>query len=90
MSNSLKSSEKKLISISALAKEIRLIDKKGNPLTHVIRFWESKFSYLKPIKFSSNRRFYSKKMINRYKFVKYLLKEKGMTIEGAKKILKKI
>ena len=61
MSNSLKISEKKLISISALAKEIRLIDKKGNPLTHVIRFWESKFSYLKPIKFSSNRRFYSKK-----------------------------
>ena len=89
MSNLLKMSKQKLINISALAKEIHLIDKKGNPLTHVIRFWESKFTQLKPIKFSGNRRYYSKKIINRYKFVKYLLKEKGMTIDGAKKILKK-
>ena len=83
----LKMSKQKLINISALAKEIHLIDKKGNPLTHVIRFWESKFTQLKPIKFSGNRRYYSKKDINLLKLIYELLKKQGYTIAGAKKLL---
>ncbi len=81
--------KQKLINISQLAKEIGLIDKKGKPLNYIIRFWETKFVNLKPIILTGGRRYYSKKLINRYKFVRYLLKEKGITINGAKMILKK-
>tara|TARA_X000000368_G_scaffold409033_1_gene390429 strand:+ start:843 stop:1229 length:387 start_codon:yes stop_codon:yes gene_type:complete len=81
--------KEKLIDISTLAKKIGLIDKKnGKPLTHTLRFWESKFYQIKPTILSGNRRYYSKRNIEIIHLINFLLKEQGLTIKGAKKILK--
>ena len=60
---------------------------KGVLPTHVIRFWETQFKQIKPKILNSNRRYYDEKTINLLKKVKFLLKDKGMTIKGVKKIL---
>ncbi len=60
---------------------------KGVLPTHVIRFWETQFKQIKPKILNSNRRYYDEKTINILKKVKFLLKDKGMTINGVKKIL---
>ena len=60
---------------------------KGVLPTHVIRFWETQFKQIKPKILNSNRRYYDQKTINLLKKVKFLLKDKGMTIKGVKKIL---
>ena len=77
-------------SISEVAKILNLINSENGKLnTHTIRFWEKKFSQLKPKKLSGNRRYYDQKAITLLKQIKYLLKEKGLTIKGAKKVLEK-
>ena len=74
----------RLINISDLAKLIGLVDpKSGKPLTHTLRFWESKFTQIKPTILSGNRRYYSEKDINTVKMINYLLKDRGLTIRGA-------
>jgi len=55
--------------------------------THTIRFWEKEFKQIKPKIFIGNRRYYDEKNIQLLKKIHYLLKEQGMTINGAKKIL---
>ena len=55
--------------------------------THTLRFWETQFSQLKPKIFNNNRRHYDTKSIELLKFIKFLLKTEGMTIEGVKKHL---
>ncbi len=55
--------------------------------THTIRFWERQFKQVKPKLLNSNRRYYDEKTINVLKKIKFLLKDQGMTISGAKKIL---
>ena len=55
--------------------------------THTIRFWEKKFKQIKPRILDGKRRYYDTKNIELLKRVHFLLKEKGMTINGAKKIL---
>ena len=71
--------------IGEVAKIIGLIDKKKGTLsTHTLRFWEKKFSQIKPKILSGKRRYYTNKEIRVIKLIKYLLKEKGMTIKGAK------
>ena len=55
--------------------------------THTIRFWEKKFKQIKPRIFDGKRRYYDTKNIELLKRVHFLLKEKGMTINGVKKIL---
>tara|TARA_B100001093_G_C26477412_1_gene863301 strand:+ start:86 stop:457 length:372 start_codon:yes stop_codon:yes gene_type:complete len=62
-------------------------NKKGVLPTHTIRFWEKQFKQIKPKIFNSNRRYYDESNINLLKKVKFLLKDKGMTINGVKKIL---
>ena len=75
-------------SIGEVAKILELNDeKKGRLKTHTIRFWEKKFTQLKPKKLAGNRRYYDQKSITLLKQIKYLLKEKGLTIKGAKKVL---
>ncbi len=77
-------------SISEVAKLLNLINSKnGKPNTHTIRFWEKKFTQLKPKKLAGNRRYYDQNTILVLKKIKYLLKEKGLTIKGAKKIAEK-
>ena len=74
--------------IGEVAKIVGLIDKKKGTLsTHTIRFWEQEFTQIKPKILAGKRRYYNHKDIRIIKLIKYLLKEKGMTIKGAKAIL---
>ena len=77
----------KLISISELSKMLNLVDPKTKkPLNHILRYWEKEFSSIRPKKIN-NRRYYSAKQVEIIKRVKFLLRNKGMTILGVKKIL---
>ncbi|MBA1339653.1 MAG: DNA-binding transcriptional regulator, MerR family [Pelagibacterales bacterium] len=88
MNNNLRENKERLINISDLAKRIGLINRKnGKPLTHTLRFWEKNFHQIKPIILPGNRRYYSKKIIDIITLIKFLLKDKGLTIKGAKLIL---
>ena len=70
---------------------MNLIDPEtGRPQTHTIRFWETQFKQIKPTIRAGNRRYYSTKVFKIIKYIKFLLKEKGLTINGAKKILNTI
>ena len=78
----------KLLSISELALKIGLLDSKSKkPSTHTLRFWETKFKQLKPTILSGGRRYYSQKDTEVVKIIFFLLKEQGMTINGAKKVM---
>ena len=78
----------KYYSISKVAKILNLVNKKNGKLnTHTLRFWEKNFKQIKPILINGNRRYYDDKTIEMLKRIKFLLKEKGMTINGVKKIL---
>ena len=75
-------------SIGEVAKILDLINKKkGTMNTHTIRFWEKEFKQIKPKILNGNRRYYNNDTIEVLKKVKYLLKDQGMTIIGAKKVL---
>src|SRR6185369_7984321 len=53
--------------------------------TSVLRFWESEFSFLKPVKSSYGQRLYSKNEVDLVLQVKSLLYDEKFTIEGVKK-----
>lgn len=55
---------------------------------HVLRFWESKFSQIKPIKRGGGRRYYRPQDINLLRGIRDLLYADGMTIKGVQKILR--
>ena len=75
-------------SIGEVAKILNLVNKKKGTLsTHTIRFWEKEFKQIKPMILNGNRRYYNIVTIEVLKRVKYLLKDQGMTINGAKKVL---
>ncbi len=57
--------------------------------THTIRFWEKNFKQIRPKILNGNRRYYDLVNIELLKKIHFLLKEKGMTINGVKKILSK-
>ena len=74
--------------IGEVTKALDLIDKKTGKLqTHTLRYWESQFKQIKPLIRAGNRRYYSNENFLLIKKIKYLLKDKGLTINGAKKIL---
>ena len=50
----------------------------------LLRFWEKEFKQIKPRIFSGKRRYYDQKNIETLRKIKFLLKEKGLTINGAK------
>ncbi len=78
----------KLINITKLSKILGLVDIKTNkPSNYILRYWERQFKQIKPI-ILNKRRYYSKKQIEIIKMIKFLLKDKGMTINGVKNILK--
>ncbi len=52
-----------------------------------IRFWEQEFEILKPKKNKKGDRFFTKQDVSNLKVIYHLLKEKGYTIEGARKKL---
>ena len=55
---------------------------------HVLRFWESRFSQIKPVKRAGGRRFYRPEDIDLLKGIRALLYTDGLTIKGAQKVLK--
>ena len=54
---------------------------------HVLRFWETKFSQVQPLKRSGGRRYYRPKDIELLFKIKNLLYDNGYTLKGVKKIL---
>ena len=72
----LKSNQNSFFTISKTAKIIGV-------QSHVLRFWEKKFSSIKPKKSLSGRRFYSSNDIETLLMIKKLLYEDGFTIKGA-------
>ena len=75
-------------SISEVAKILDLVNKKNGSLnTHTIRFWEKEFKSIKPRILAGRRRYYDASAIETLKKIKFLLKNQGMTIKGAKKVL---
>ncbi len=79
---------KKFLNISELSIKLNLINKKtGKPSNHILRFWEREFKQIKPLILKGNRRYYNDNQIKIIIFIKYLLKEKGLTIKGVKKVL---
>ena len=53
--------------------------------TSVLRFWESEFAFLRPVKSSAGQRLYSKNEVDLVLQVKHLLYDEKFTIEGVKK-----
>jgi len=56
--------------------------------SHVLRFWETKFTQVKPIKRSGGRRYYRSEDIEVLSSIRELLYNEGYTIKGAQKVLK--
>jgi len=54
----------------------------------LIRFWEKEFDIIKPKKNKKGNRLFTKKDIDNFRVIFYLVKEKGFTLEGAKNKLK--
>lgn len=55
--------------------------------THVLRYWEEEFSFLKPKKFSNNQRLYLKKDIEILFLIRHLLYRKKFSIKGVQENL---
>jgi DNA-binding transcriptional MerR regulator len=56
--------------------------------TSLIRYWEQEFKFIKPRKSAKGTRLFTKKDIDHFEIIYHLIKEKGMTIQGAKAFLK--
>ncbi len=55
---------------------------------HVLRFWESKFAQVRPLKRGGGRRYYRPEDVGLLKEIRTLLYEQGYTIKGAQKLLR--
>lgn len=58
-----------------------------NLKSHVLRFWETEFSQLQPLRTDSGQRLYTDEHVDLVRRIRQLLHEQGMTIEGAKRVL---
>ena len=56
--------------------------------THVLRFWETKFTQIKPMKATGGRRYYRPDDVEVLKLIQNLLYQKRYTIEGAQQLIK--
>ena len=55
----------------------------------LIRYWESKFDCIKPHKNKKGNRMFTPSDIENFKLIYHLVKEKGMTLEGANSAMKR-
>jgi DNA-binding transcriptional MerR regulator len=55
---------------------------------HVLRFWESKFPQVRPLKRGGGRRYYRPEDVDLLRQIRSLLYEEGYTIKGAQKLLR--
>mgnify|MGYP006110720805 CR=1 FL=1 len=79
-SNKIKKSSNAFLTISEVSEELKLPQ-------HVLRFWETKFPSLKPMKRGGGRRYYRPKDIAFIKQIRKLLYTNGYTIKGVQKLL---
>ena len=61
----------------------RLLDLEG----YVLRFWETEFSQLRPVRTAKGQRIYSEADIALLRRIRFHLHEQGLTIEGARRVL---
>ena len=86
--NKIIKSENAYKTIGEVAKDLNLIDRKsGKVQTHTIRYWETQFKQIVPKVRAGGRRYYSSETFKIIKSIKFLLKDRGLTIKGVKKIL---
>ena len=77
----------KLLTISELSLMLDLIDSSNKkPRNYVLRYWEKQFRQIRPKKIN-NRRYYSPQQVEIVKMIKFLIKNKGISILGVKNIL---
>jgi DNA-binding transcriptional MerR regulator len=55
---------------------------------HVLRFWETRFPQIRPLKRAGGRRYYRPEDIERLRVIKRLLYDEGYTIKGVQKLFK--
>lgn len=55
---------------------------------HVLRFWETRFPQIKPLKRAGGRRYYRPRDIEVLRAIKHLLYQEGYTIRGVQRVLK--
>jgi DNA-binding transcriptional MerR regulator len=55
---------------------------------HVLRFWETRFPQIKPLKRGGGRRYYRPDDVELLRAIRFLLYEEGLTIKGVQKMLK--
>ena len=80
--------KRKMLTISEVAKLFNLNNPKTKKFsTHTLRFWETKFKQLKPIILDGGRRHYTEKNIEIVRMIIFLLKDQGLTINGAIKAM---
>ena len=58
-----------------------------NLKTYVLRFWEVEFPQIMPMRTEKGQRLYSEKDVDVLRRIRFLLHERGLTIEGARRIL---
>ena len=58
-----------------------------NLKTHVLRFWETEFPQLAPLRTDKGQRLYTESHLALLRRIRQLLHEQGMTIEGARRVL---
>ena len=77
----------KLYNISEVSKILNLINPETEkPQNYILRYWEKEFKIVKPRKIN-NRRYYTSKQLEILKMIKFLLKNKGLTILGVKNLI---
>ena len=57
--------------------------------THVLRFWETEFPQLAPLRTGKGQRLYTEENVALLRRIRQLLHEQGMTIEGARRVLER-
>ncbi|MAR57016.1 MAG: transcriptional regulator [Rickettsiales bacterium] len=78
--------QKKARALKTISEAAELVDVPQ----HVLRFWETKFAQIKPLKRNGGRRFYRPEDIEVLLQIKFLLYKKGYTIKGAKKAFEQL
>jgi len=79
------------VSVEKSAEAFRTIGEAADELSlpqHVLRFWETKFSQIRPMKRSGGRRYYRPEDVELLAAIRHLLYDEGYTIKGVQRILK--
>ena len=87
MANKLKTENGKKKSVNAFRTISEVATEMDLP-QHVLRFWESKFSQIKPMKRGGGRRYYRPEDLAILRRIRTLLYEDGYTIKGVQKLFK--